>query len=141
MPTLISVPGMNSTLPPKCDWSATMSSAVQHFKSGRLIAIGVSTLTRDPILPGVPTIAESGVPGYEVVEWHGVVVPTGTPGAVIGRLHNEIVRALALPDIREKIVSVGAQSVGSTPDELGTHIRKELGIWSTVVKAAGIHVE
>ncbi len=122
-------------------FAASLSSAVQHFKSGRLIPIGVSTLTRDPILPGVPTIAESGVPGYEVVEWHGVVVPTGTPSAVVSRLHQEIIKALALPDVKEKLENVGAQSVGSTPNELAAHIKKELGIWSTVVKAAGIRVD
>jgi len=116
-------------------------TAAAHFKSGRLIAIGVSTLNRDPILPGVPTIAESGVPGYEVVEWHGVVVPAGTPAPVISRLHQEIIKALALPEIKEKILGVGAQSVGSTPAELAAHIKKELGTWSTVVKAAGIHAD
>ena len=121
--------------------AASLSSAVQHFKAGRLVPIGVSTLTRDPILPAVPTIAESGVPGYEVVEWHGVVVPTGTPGAVISRLHQEIIKARALPDVKEKLAGVGAQSVGSTPGELAAHIKKELGIWSTVVKAAGIRVD
>ena len=101
----------------------------------------MSTLNRDPILPGVPTIAESGVPGYEVVEWRGVVVPAGTPAPVISRLHQEIIKALALPEIKEKILGVGAQSVGSTPAELATHIKKELGTWSTVVKAAGIHAD
>lgn len=122
-------------------FAASLSSAVQHFKSGRLVAIGVSTLTRDPLLPNVPTISESGVPGYEVVEWHGVVVPAGTPGPVIGRLHQEIIKALALPEVKEKIGNVGAQIVGSTPDELAAHIKKELALWQTVVKAAGIRAE
>lgn len=120
---------------------ASLSSAVQHFKSGRLIALGVSTLNRDPTLPEVPTVAEAGVPGYEVYEWHGVVVPTGTPGAVISRLNQEIIKTLARPDIKERVASVGAQPIGSTPDELAAHIKKELAVWSKVVKAAGIHVD
>jgi tripartite-type tricarboxylate transporter receptor subunit TctC len=120
---------------------ATLASAVQHFKTGRLIPLGMSTLTRDPTLPGVPTVAEAGVPGYEVFEWHGVVVPAGTPAAVITRLHQEIVKALAVPEVRERIVGVGAQPVGSTPAELAAHIKKELATWSKVVKAAGVRVD
>ena len=120
---------------------ATLASAVQHFKSGRLIPLGMTTLARDPTLPNVPTVAESGVPGYEALEWHGVVVPAGTPAPVISRLHQEIVKALAVPEVRERIVGVGAQPVGSTPDELAAHIRKELATWAKVVKAAGVRVD
>jgi tripartite-type tricarboxylate transporter receptor subunit TctC len=120
---------------------ATIPSAVEHFKSGRLIALGVSTLKRDPTLPDVPTIAEAGVPGYEVYEWQGVVVPAGTPAAIVSRLQQEIVKSLASPDVKERIASVGARDVGSTPEELAAHIKKELAVWSRVVKAAGIRVD
>jgi tripartite-type tricarboxylate transporter receptor subunit TctC len=120
---------------------ATLASAVQHFKTGRLIPLGISTIARDSTLPNVPTVAEAGVPGYEVFEWQGVVVPTGTPAPVITRLHQEIVKALAVPEVRERIVGVGARPVGSTPAELGAHIKKELAIWSKVVKAAGVRVD
>jgi tripartite-type tricarboxylate transporter receptor subunit TctC len=120
---------------------ATLPSAVEHFKSGRLIALGVSTLKRDPTLPDVPAIAEAGVAGYEVFEWQGVVVPAGTPAAVINRLNQEIVKGLALPETRERIASVGAREVGSTPDELAAHIKKEFATWARVVKAAGIRVD
>jgi tripartite-type tricarboxylate transporter receptor subunit TctC len=120
---------------------ATLPSAVEHFKSGRLIALGVSTLKRDPTLPDVPAIAEAGVPGYEVFEWQGVVVPAGTPAAVINRLNQEIVKGLALPETRERIASVGAREVGSTSDELAAHIKKEFATWARVVKAAGIRVD
>jgi len=92
-------------------------------------------------LPDVPTIDEAGVPGYEVYEWQGVVVPAGTPAAVIGRLHQEIVKALASPDVKERIAGVGARAVGSTPDELAAHIKRELAIWEKVVKAAGIRAD
>jgi len=120
---------------------ATIPSAVQHFKSGRLVGLGVSTPKRDPTLPDIPTVAEAGVPGYEVYEWQGVVVPAGTPNAVITRLHQEIVKALALPDMKERFASVGAQAVGSTPEQLAAFIKKELAIWSKVVKTAGIHAD
>jgi len=120
---------------------ATLASAVQHFKNGRLIPLGMTTLKRDPTLPNVPTVAEAGVPGYEALEWHGVVVPTGTPAPVVNRLHQELVKALAVPEVRDRIVNVGAQPVGSTPDELAAHIKKELATWSKVVKAAGVRVD
>jgi tripartite-type tricarboxylate transporter receptor subunit TctC len=120
---------------------ATIPSAVQHFKSGRLIGLGVSTPKRDPTLPDIPTVAEAGVPGYEVYEWQGVVAPAGTPSAVINRLHQEIVKTLALPDMKERFAGVGAQAVGSTPDQLAAFIKKELAVWSKVVKTAGIHAD
>ena len=120
---------------------ATIPSSVQHFKAGRLIGLGVSTIKRDPTLPDLPTVAEAGVPGYEVYEWQGVVAPTGTPAAVISRLHQEIINTLRLPDVKERIASVGAQPVGGTPEELGVFIKKELATWSKVVNAAGIRID
>ena len=120
---------------------ATLPSVIEHFKTNRLIPLGVSTLKRDPTLPDVPTMDEAGVPGYEVFEWQGVVVPAGTPAAVISRLHQEIVRSLAQPEMKARIASVGAREVGSTPEELALHIKKELAIWEKVVKAANIRVD
>ena len=101
--------------------------------------LGVSTLKRDPTLPDVPTIDEAGVPGYEVYERQGVVVPAGTPAAIINRLQQEIVKAL--PDVKERIAGVGARAIGSTPEELAAHIKRELAIWEKVVKAAGIRAD
>jgi tripartite-type tricarboxylate transporter receptor subunit TctC len=120
---------------------ATLPSVIEQFKTGRLIALGVSTLKRDPTLPDVPTIDEAGVPGYEVFEWQGVVVPAGTPVAIINRLRQEIVKSLALADTKARIASVGAREVGSTPEELARHIKKELAIWERVVKLAGIRAD
>ena len=117
---------------------AIISTALQHFKAGRLIPLGVSTARRNAALPDVPAIAEAGVPGYEVFEWQGVVVPAGTPNAVIDRLHKEIVKALANTDTRERIVGLGADVVGGTPLELGAHIRAEIAKWSKVAKESGI---
>jgi len=120
---------------------ATLPSVIEQFKTGRLIALGVSTLKRDPTLPDVPTIDEAGVPGYEVFEWQGIVVPAGTPVAIINRLRQEIVKSLALADTKARIASVGAREVGSTPEELARHIKKELAIWERVVKLAGIRAD
>ncbi|MDB5809317.1 MAG: Tricarboxylate transport protein TctC [Betaproteobacteria bacterium] len=120
---------------------ATLPSVIEHFKTGRLVPLGVSTLKRDPTLPEVPTMDEAGVPGYEVYEWQGVVVPAGTPAAIINRLQQDIVKSLALPEMKARIAGVGAREVGSTPEELALHIKKELAIWERVVKAANIRID
>jgi tripartite-type tricarboxylate transporter receptor subunit TctC len=120
---------------------ATIPSSIQHFKSGRLIGLGVSGTKRDPTLPDIPTVEEAGVPGYDVNEWQGIMVPAGTPPAVISRLHQEIVKALAAPGMKDRFASVGAYVVGGTPDELAVYIRKELATWSKVIKEAGIRID
>ncbi len=119
----------------------TVPASIQHLRSGRLIGLGVSTLSRDPALPEVPTIAESGVPGYEFYEWQGLVAPAGTPAAVIARLQREIVRVLGIADVKTRIAGVGAHAVGGTPDELAAFIKKEIVTWARVVKTAGIRVD
>ena len=119
----------------------SVPASIQHLRTGRLAGLGVSSLIRDPALPDVPSIAEAGVPGYEFYDWQGVVAPAGTPGAVISRLHQAIVKALGDPELRKRIAGVGARTVGSTPDELEAFIKKQLATWSTVVKAAGIRID
>jgi tripartite-type tricarboxylate transporter receptor subunit TctC len=120
---------------------ATISSSLQHYKSGRLIPLGVSTSKRNTALPDVPTVAEAGVPGYEFFEWQGVVVPAGTPKAVIDRLHKEIVKALASPDVKERIVGLGLDVAGSTPQQFAAHINAEVIRWKKVAKESGIIVD
>ena len=112
-----------------------------HFKSGRLRPLGVTTATRDPAIPEVPTIAEAGVPGYEAREWQGVVVRAGTPPDVIARLNQELVKSLKAPDMKQRFDAVGAHVVGSTPEEFAEHIKKERDTWSKVIKAAGIRAD
>ena len=114
----------------------------QHIRSGRLIALGLSTLKRDSTLRDVPTIAEAvGIPDFEVSEWHGVVVPAGTPPAVIQLLHREIAKVLARPDIRERLEGAGAQAVGGTPEEMTLYIKREFSRWSKLIKTVGIRVD
>ncbi len=120
---------------------ATIPSSIQHFQTGRLIPLGVSSLHRNPALPNIPSIAEAGVPGYEAIEWNGVVVPTGTPPAVIARLHQAFAKSLAIPEVKERIVSLGADPVGSSPEEFAAFIKKEIATWSKVIKEVGITIE
>jgi tripartite-type tricarboxylate transporter receptor subunit TctC len=120
---------------------ATIPSSIQHFQSGRLIPLGVTTLKRNSALPDIPSIAEAGVPGYEAIEWNGVMVPAGTPAAVVTRLNQAIVKSLAIPEVKERIVGLGADPVGNSPEEFGAFIKKEMATWSKVIKEVGITIE
>ena len=120
---------------------ATIPSSIQHFQSGRLIPLGVTTLKRNPALPDIPSIAEAGVPGYEAIEWNGAVVPTGTPAAVVTRLNQVIVKSLAIPEVKERIIALGADPVGNSPEEFAAFIKKEIATWSKVIKEVGITIE
>jgi tripartite-type tricarboxylate transporter receptor subunit TctC len=120
---------------------ATIPSAIEHIKSGRLIGLAVSRAQRDASLPNVPTIAEAGVPGYEAIEWNGVMVPAGTPPTVINRLHQAFVKVLAVPAVRERIAGVGAEVVASSPQEYAVFLRKELATWSKVVRDLNITID
>ncbi|HBY60320.1 MAG TPA: hypothetical protein DEH78_10885 [Solibacterales bacterium] len=115
--------------------------ALPHIKSGKLRAIAVTTAKRMPALPNVPTIAESGVPGYEATIWYGVVAPAGTPAAVIGRLGQAFTKAVTLPEMKERLTAIGADPAGGGPDELAAFIRNELATWARVIKASGIRIE
>lgn len=109
-------------------------SVLAFIRAGRLTALGVATGKPVAALPGVPTIAESGVPGFEVYEWSGIVAPAKTPSTVVSRLHQEFVSTLADSEIRKQIAALGAEVVGGTPAALGAHIRKELAIWAKVAE-------
>lgn len=120
---------------------ATIPSAIQYFKTGRLIPLGVSRAERNSALPDIPTIAEAGVPGYEAIEWNGMMVPAGTPAAVINRLHQAVAKAAAIPEVKERVTSIGADLVATTPAEFNTFVKRELATWSKVVKEVGIRVD
>lgn len=120
---------------------ATIPSAIQHILSGRLRGLAVSRAQRNPALPDVPTVAEAGVPGYEAIEWNGVMVPAGTPPAVVRRIHQALAKALAIPALRERIVQIGSEPVGSSPEEFTAFIKSEFSAWAKVIKEVGITVE
>jgi tripartite-type tricarboxylate transporter receptor subunit TctC len=111
---------------------AAIPSSLPGIKSGRAIALAVTTAKPVPTLPGVPTIAEAGVPNFEMYEWAGVLAPAGTQHVVIEKLYQGIVKALADPAIKERIEGLSVQLAGSTPDELDRHIKKELATWSKI---------
>lgn len=115
----------------------TTLSAMPFVKAGKLKALGVTSPQRTPAAPEVPTIAESGLPGYEVFAWNGVLVPTGTPKAIIAQLNEEIRKAMQLPQVREKFSAQGFAASWNTPDQFGAFVRHEVEKWARTVKASG----
>src|SRR5689334_23894443 len=94
-----------------------LASSLGQVKAGRVKALAVTTAKRSALAPDLPTIAESGLPGFDINTWFGIFVPAGTPHAIVERLHAEFTRALAAPDVREKMLALGAEPVGSRPEE------------------------
>jgi len=117
---------------------ASLPSAIVHVRAGRLQPIAVTSEQRFPLLPELPTLSESGLPGFETGAWQGLVVPARTPKAVITRLNTEAVKVLALPAMHERLTQNGATPVGSTPEELWIFVRAQIEKWGKVIKAAGI---
>lgn len=117
---------------------ATMPGSLPHLKSGRLRALGVTSSKRSAVLPDIPTVAESGVPGYEYVTWYGVFAPSGTPGTVISQLNAAINRSLADTQVQDLMKTQGIEPVGSTPAAFATLVRGEITKWTKVIKQAGI---
>jgi tripartite-type tricarboxylate transporter receptor subunit TctC len=101
----------------------------------------VTTLKRSASLPELPTLAESGLPGFDAPAWNGVLAPAGTPAPVIARLHDEVIKNLRLQDVLERIAALGFEPVGSSPQEFGEFIKVELAKWAKVAKAAGARAE
>lgn len=116
-------------------------TALPHIKSGKLRALAVTSVKRSEGLPDVPTVAESGLPGYDSTQWYGVLAPAGTPRAVVVRLHDEIVRALRDADVGKRLAADGAEAVGSSPEEFAAFIKSESEKWAKVARAAGIKPE
>jgi len=119
---------------------AVMASALPLVHSGQLRALGVTTAARVAAAPEVPTIAEAGVPGYDTSSWFAFFVPAKTPPEIIRKMHADTVAALAEPQIRAKLDALGVVVVGSTPEQLGTHLKAEMERWAPVIKAANIKV-
>ena len=116
-------------------------SGLPHVKGGRLRALGVTSAKRAGGVPDIPTIAEAGVPGYDAVQWFGVLAPAATPRPIVVRLHGEIVRVLQAAEVRDRLSADGADPVGSTPEEFAAFLRAETAKWAKVVKDAGIQPE
>lgn len=113
-------------------------TVIRQARAGKLRAIATTGAKRTPVAPEIPTISEAGVPGYEVATFYGVSVPAKTPRAIVERLHGEIVKALASPQVKEKLVGLGADPVGNTPEQYTAFMQAEIAKWTKVIKAAGI---
>jgi tripartite-type tricarboxylate transporter receptor subunit TctC len=117
---------------------ANLLALLPYHRNGRVRAYGVSSAKRSPVTPEVPTIAEAGVPGYDVVQWFGILAPAGTPRAIIAKLHAATVRALEDPKVKQGFLASGAETVGNTPEELAAILRSDLAKWGKLVKMVGI---
>ena len=116
-------------------------TALPHVKAGRLRALAVTSAERSPAAPEIPTMAESGLPGYDVSTWYGLLVPAGTPKEIVARLNAEVVRILNLPELKERLRSQGADVIPSTPDQFAAHIRQEMVKWAQVVRQSGARAD
>jgi tripartite-type tricarboxylate transporter receptor subunit TctC len=119
----------------------SMTTALPYVRSGKLKALGMTGLTRSPLAPEVPTVAEAGVAGYQANIWNGVLVPAATPKSIVTRLNAELVRVLSAPETRERFAAMGADAAHSTPDEFRAFALAEQGKWAKVIRDSGIRVE
>jgi len=120
---------------------ATMPAAMPHVKSGKLVPVAVTSARRSRAMPDTPTIAESGVAGYEASTWYGLLAPAHTPGAAVARLHDGILKILGDAALREKLADQGFEPVGDSPEEFAAYIRSEIAKWGKVIRDAGIRAE
>lgn len=135
-------PGMTDLLGGQVTMSfQTALSAIPHLQSGKLNVIAVAATRRMTLLPNVPTMAEAGLPDFEVSSWNGLFAPAKTPPEIISRLHQATVKVLALPEVRDKLAAQGAESVGSTPEEFRAYVRAEIDKWARVIRASGMPIE
>ncbi|MEO7726391.1 MAG: tripartite tricarboxylate transporter substrate binding protein [Burkholderiales bacterium] len=119
----------------------TLPSVFPHVKSGRLRAVAVTTAKRAAAAPDVPTVAEAGVPGYEVSQWYGLLAPAGTPAAIIERLNAEVGKALKHPETRSRLQAEGAEPMGGPPQEFGAFFKTEIVKWTQILQKAGIRAD
>ncbi|MES2563736.1 MAG: tripartite tricarboxylate transporter substrate binding protein [Pseudomonadota bacterium] len=122
------VPIMSSTMPP----------VLPHLHTGKVRALAVTSTRRSPALPDVPTVAESGVPGYEAIAWQGVLAPAGTPRTIVSRLNLELVKVMKQADMVARLGEQGFETVASTPEWFSAYIKSEISKWSAVIKTAGL---
>ena len=120
---------------------SNVAAAMQHVKSGKLRGLAVTSAARIDAAPGLPTVAEAGLPGYETETWLGLIAPSATPRDIVARINAEVLRVMALPDVRDKLLAQGLTLSRSTPDQFAAHIRSEHAKWSKLIKEAGIKAE
>ena len=121
--------------------AGTMVTTVPQIRAGRLRGLGITTTERNNAAPEIPTVAEAGLPGFESVQWYGLLAPANTPKDIVNRLHGEMVKILQQPEIRQRFAGDGADPVGNTPDQFAAYIKTELTKWAQVAREAGIKQE
>jgi tripartite-type tricarboxylate transporter receptor subunit TctC len=114
------------------------STVLPLVREGKLRALAVTSLSRAAMFPELPTIAESGYPGFDATLWYGLLAPARTPATIVGKLHLETVKALALPDLRAKLADLGLEGIGNSPDEFAAIIKSEIPKWAKVIKELGL---
>ena len=119
----------------------TTSAVIPHARTGKLHALAVTTPRRSHMAPEIPTVAESGLPGYDVTTWYGLMFPAGTPKEFVARLHGAAVSALAHPAVKERFSTTDLEPKTSTPEQFGAYIRSEIAKWAKVIKASGFQIE
>lgn len=117
------------------------AAALPSVKSGKLRALAVTGKKRSPAAPDLPTVAQAGVPGYEIVSWQGLFAPAGTPGDIVGKIHAAIVAALGEPDVKNALLVQGLESVGNSPAEFAAYVKDDVSKWRKVVKQANVHLD
>ena len=121
--------------------AGTMVTTVPQIRAGRLRGLGITTTERNNAAPEIPTVAEAGLPGFESVQWYGLLAPANTSRDIVNRLHGEMVKVLQQPEIRQRFAGDGADPVGNTPDQFAAYIKTELTKWAKVAREAGIKQE
>ena len=116
-------------------------AAAPHIKAGKLRALALVARHRSPALPEVPTVAEAGLPDFEVTTWYGILAPAGTPRNIIDRLNGELVKIMHAPELREKLAATGTEPLTSTPDEFAAYVQKEIAKWGDVIRKAGVKAD
>jgi tripartite-type tricarboxylate transporter receptor subunit TctC len=135
-------PALNDVIPGRVDvYFGTMPSTLPLARAGQVRAIAVTSITRSTFAPELPTIAESGVPGYNVSAWYGLYVPARTPAEIVSKLHRDAAAALMHPQVKQRLGDIAAVAVSSTPDELAALLRSDMALWGPIIKAAGIRGE
>jgi tripartite-type tricarboxylate transporter receptor subunit TctC len=135
-------PAALAMLSGECQFTFATALSVQgHIKSGKLRALAVTTAKRSPSFPDLPTVAEAGVPGFDAITWHGVVVPARTPQAVIARLNREFNKLLQTAEMRERLFALGSDIIGGEPKQLTEYMRVEIPRWKKVIKDSGAKAE
>lgn len=119
----------------------TMPATLPHIRSGRLRPIAVASIARSPVLPEIPTVAESGLPGFDVRAWNGILAPGKTPPTIVTRLNKEIVGIINEAEVNKRLSGAGADPVNTTPEEFSAYIKAEVAKWQKIVKFAGIKVD